>query len=251
MSAEQPDTEMAPAPPPETEPGRDEATPAPAADEDVAPGPRATRLRALYGQALQHTLGKLAWENFAACYPTISSRSEGVLRQVQGQMVGKLGEKCQKEFDNIIVSRQVVPKLNELESLIADASKRRAESDDSVPDPTPPHLLPPDRILSAHLTPALISHQSQLNARLQTTQSQNALLHEEILRQQAEVEELMGQLDALVADVKGANGALSEVADQLAAESRACTGPERDEIFLAVMASKKPHWHGNRTSRPN
>uniref|UniRef100_A0A8H7NAW6 Uncharacterized protein n=1 Tax=Bionectria ochroleuca TaxID=29856 RepID=A0A8H7NAW6_BIOOC len=135
--------------PAETEPSRDnEATPTPApapaaADENVAPGPRATRLRALYGQALQHTLGKLAWENFAACYPTISSRSEGVLRQVQGQMVGKLGEKCQKEFDNIIVSRQVVPKLNELESLIADASKRRAESDDSVPDPTPPHLLPP------------------------------------------------------------------------------------------------------------
>jgi kinetochore protein NNF1 len=103
MSAEQPDTEMAPAPPPpaETEPSRDnEATPTPApapaaADENVAPGPRATRLRALYGQALQHTLGKLAWENFAACYPTISSRSEGVLRQVQGQMVGKLGEKCQ------------------------------------------------------------------------------------------------------------------------------------------------------------
>ncbi|CAG9972264.1 unnamed protein product [Clonostachys byssicola] len=228
MSAEQPDTEMAPAPPPpptETEPSRDsEATPTPApapdVNENVAPGPRATRLRALYGQALQHTLGKLAWENFAACYPTISSRSEGVLRQVQGQMVGKLGEKCQKEFDNIIVSRQVVPKLNELESLIADASKRRAESDDSVPDPTPPHLLPPSRILSAHLTPALIAHQSQLNARLQTTQSQNALLHEEILRQQGEVEELMSQLDALVADVKGANGALSEVADLLAAESR-------------------------------
>ncbi|CAI6092092.1 unnamed protein product [Clonostachys chloroleuca] len=225
---------MAPAPPPpETEPSRDdEATPTPApadVNENVVPGPRATRLRALYGQALQHTLGKLAWENFAACYPTISSRSQGVLRQVQGQMVGKLGEKCQvnlthllhpKEFDNIIVSRQVVPKLNELESLIADASKRRAESDDSVPDPTPPHLLPPDRILSAHLTPALIAHQSQLNARLQTTQSQNALLHEEILRQQGEVEELMAQLDALVADVKGANGALAEVADMLAAESR-------------------------------
>jgi kinetochore protein NNF1 len=41
----------------------------------------------------------------------------------------------QKEFDNIMVSRQVVPKLNDLESLISDASRRRAES--TTEEPTP------------------------------------------------------------------------------------------------------------------
>lgn len=42
----------------------------------------------------------------------------------------------QKEFDSILDSRQVVPKLNELETLIADASQRRATATDG-PDPTP------------------------------------------------------------------------------------------------------------------
>lgn len=61
-------------------------------------------------------------------------KAEGVLRQVQGQMVGKLGEKCEKEFDNIMAARSVVPKLNELEGLIADASQRRSAS---TTEPTP------------------------------------------------------------------------------------------------------------------
>lgn len=61
----------------------------------VAPGPRAARLQDLYAQSLRRTLGKLAWDNFAACYPTVGRRAEGVLRQVQAQMVDKLGEKCE------------------------------------------------------------------------------------------------------------------------------------------------------------
>jgi kinetochore protein NNF1 len=116
----------------------DEPASPPLPEKHVAatPGPRATRLRDLYAQALEHTLGKLAWDNFAACYPTIGSRAEGVLRQVQAQMVGKLGEKCEKEFDSIVASRQVVSKLNELEALIADAQQRRSAATDET-DPIP------------------------------------------------------------------------------------------------------------------
>ena len=43
----------------------------------------------------------------------------------------------QKEFDNILAARHVVPRLNELESLIADASSRRASSSRNDPQPTP------------------------------------------------------------------------------------------------------------------
>lgn len=64
----------------------------------VTPGPRATRLQELYAQRLKKTLGKLGWDNVAGCYPTIAKRSEPVLRQVQGQMVQKLGEKCEVSF---------------------------------------------------------------------------------------------------------------------------------------------------------
>ncbi|KAH7188375.1 Nnf1-domain-containing protein [Fusarium flagelliforme] len=184
----------------------------------VSPGPRAARLQELYARSLKKTLGKIGWENVAGCYPTVAKRAEGVLKQVQGQMVDKLGEKCEKEFENIMVSRQVVPKLNDLESLISDASHRRAES--TTEPPTPPHMLPPSTILAAHLTPTLTAHQSQLNARLQTTQSQNALLHDEVQRQREEIRALLDALEAVVADVQGANDALRPIVDDVAAETR-------------------------------
>lgn len=63
--------------------------------QPVVPGPRASRLQELYAQSLKRTLGKLKWDNFAACYPTVASRAEPVLKQVQAQMVEKLGEKCE------------------------------------------------------------------------------------------------------------------------------------------------------------
>ncbi|KAM0241243.1 hypothetical protein ACHAPO_002048 [Fusarium lateritium] len=184
----------------------------------VSPGPRAARLQELYARSLKKTLGKASWQNVAGCYPTIAKRAEGVLRQVQGQMVDKLGEKCEKEFENIMVSRQVVPKLNDLEGLIGDASRRRAES--TTEPPTPPHMLPPPTILAAHLTPTLTAHQSQLNARLQTTQSQNALLYDEVQRQREEIRALLDTLEAVVADVQGANDALRPVVNDVAAETR-------------------------------
>jgi kinetochore protein NNF1 len=83
-----------------------------------------------------------------------------------------------------------------------------------------PHLLPPSAILAAHLTPALTAHQSQLNARLQTTQSQNALLYDEVRRQREEIRALLDTLEAVVADVQGANDALRPVVDDIAAETR-------------------------------
>ncbi|KAJ6446612.1 mind kinetochore complex component protein [Purpureocillium lavendulum] len=198
-----------------------DSPPAPARHTPVSPGPRAARLHDIYAQALGHTLRRLAaWDSFAGCYPTVAARAEPVLRQVQGQMVDKMREKCEKEFDNILAARQVVPRLNELEDLIADASSRRASSSAEDPQPTPPHLLPPDAILSAHLAPALAPHQSLLNAKLQTTQAQNALLADEVRRQRAEVEGLLARLEAAVDDVRGANAALGAVADDLADESR-------------------------------
>ncbi|KFH48867.1 Kinetochore-associated protein-like protein [Hapsidospora chrysogenum ATCC 11550] len=192
----------------------------PPAAKPATPGPRAKRFTDLYAQALDHTLGKLAWDNLSACYPTIAERAEPVLRQVQAQMVSKLGDKCAREFDSIVASRGVVAKLNELEALIGDAALRKRRAGRSSEDPTPPHLLPPQRILAAHLHPALSAHRSQLNARLQTTQSQNALLHDEVLRQRAEVEELVARLETAAGDVRGANAALAGLVEQLAAEAR-------------------------------
>ncbi|OTA06501.1 hypothetical protein A9Z42_0072390 [Trichoderma parareesei] len=193
--------------------------PTPQPPPHILPGPRAARLQELYAQSLRRTLAKLKWENFAACYPTVASRAEPVLRQVQAQMVEKLGEKCEKEFESILVARQVVPKLNDLEALISEATHRRITAPPDAPKPTPPHLLPAREILSAHLAPSLASHQSLLNARLQTAQSHNAILYDQIRAQRVEIENLLGLLEGTVGDVRSANEALEPVVRVLAREA--------------------------------
>jgi kinetochore protein NNF1 len=124
----------------------------------------------------------------------------------------------------------VIPNLNALDSLIAEARKRKARSSSSLPPPIPsvlsplrapkyplanyqlhrPHTLPPPQILSAHLHPHLTHTQSHLNATLQTVQSQNALLATTIQKQREEIAALLGQLEGVVGDIEGAVRELQE-----------------------------------------
>ncbi|CEJ81935.1 hypothetical protein VHEMI02033 [[Torrubiella] hemipterigena] len=189
--------------------------------EPVIPGPRAQRLLDLYARSLSHTMGKLSWDNFAACYPTFARRNEPVLKQIQQQMVIKLKEKCEAEFESIVKTRNVVRKLNELEQIAADAKARRQDSSPSAAPPQPPHTLPPQTILAAHLQPAITASQTHLNARLESMQAQNALLADQVKGQRAEIDALLSQAEAAVRDVRGANAALGPLVDELAKESRA------------------------------
>lgn len=83
-----------------------------------------------------------------------------------------------------------------------------------------PHTLPPEHILAAHMAPHLASHQSQLNAKLQTIQSHNVSLFDEIKAQREEAVRLLAAVEKVLADVDGANGLLDGVVGELAAESR-------------------------------
>jgi kinetochore protein NNF1 len=69
--------------------------PLPARHIAITPGPRATRLQEAYSSSLSHTLSRLGWENFAACYPTIAAQAPDTLRHVQKQMVERLGLLCE------------------------------------------------------------------------------------------------------------------------------------------------------------
>ena len=84
-----------------------------------------------------------------------------------------------------------------------------------------PHTLPASTVLEAHLAPHLAAQQSQLNAKLQTTQAHNARLFEEIRAQRAEIESLLAAVEKVLADVDGANELLDDVVDDLARETRA------------------------------
>ena len=60
----------------------------------AAPGPRASRFQDVLDRSLAHTLAKIGWDNFAACYPTIAAQAPSPLRAVQKQMVDRLGALC-------------------------------------------------------------------------------------------------------------------------------------------------------------
>lgn len=115
----------------------------------------------------------------------------------------------QNEFDKILSDHAVITNLNALEDLISAARTRQSQS---TPDtqPSAPHTLPPATIIEAHLTPLLISQNSQLNARLQTVQSQNAGLMQEIRRQREEIEGLLKGVEGTMADLEGAGGVLGD-----------------------------------------
>lgn len=162
-----------------------------------------------------------------------------------------MGQLCQDEFGRTLERYEVIAKLNELESLVGDAAQRRKmmmattsaatsasrrasrkgkgrEGDDEEGNkitgnnkPIPPHMLPAEAVLAAHLAPHLASQQSQLNARLQNTQAANVGLWEEIAAQRAEIEGLLGALEATLKDVDGAADLMDAVpAEDLAKESR-------------------------------
>lgn len=229
------------------EPAGAASPPLPSRHTAATPGPRAQRFQEMFSLALNHTLTKISPDNFASCYPTVAAQAPGVLGQVQRAMVDRFADLCNQEFGRVQARYNVVPKLNELEGLVSDAERRRRaqaqaaarrkakgkgkerageegegeEGDENGRKPTPPHLLPADAILAAHLAPHLASQQSQMNAKLQNTQAANVALWDEIQKQRAEVDELLGALERALADVDGAAALLDEVpAEELAKESR-------------------------------
>ncbi|RYC54505.1 hypothetical protein CHU98_g11708, partial [Xylaria longipes] len=159
-----------------------------------------------------------------------------------------------KEFDSIQQARSVVAKLNELETLVSEADRRRKAAGDGGGDPPVPiwktrgpvrspiakpdtarlvvgsvttseslvfpHMLPPDEVLDAYLAPHLAQQQSQLNAKLQTTQAHNAKLFEDIKRQRAEIESLVSLLEKVLEDVNNTNQMMDGVVDDVARETR-------------------------------
>ncbi|KAK1466752.1 hypothetical protein CMEL01_10745 [Colletotrichum melonis] len=214
----------------ETQPQQPPASPPlPQKHTPATPGPRAGRFIQLYDGALASTLRKVNYDNFASCFPTVAAHAPNTLRNVQKQMVDYLEERCNKDFQSILADRDVIRKLNELENLVSDADRRRQEGGSDVEEPIPPHVLPPDEILTAHLAPRLAPQQSTLNARLQNTQASNESLFASIQSQRAEIDALLAQLESQVADIDGANALLVDVAPELAAEARA------SEVEMAGM----------------
>ncbi|KAH9224012.1 Nnf1-domain-containing protein, partial [Leptodontidium sp. 2 PMI_412] len=186
-------------------------SPPPPAPTTSTPGPRATAFTKLYNDALANTLKAVSYDSFASCFPSIAEGAPTALKGMHADMAGKLERFAKEEFETILRERNVVENLNRLEDLMADARRRRARGvEGGEGEVVPPHTLPAPALLRSHTTPLHQSQQSHLNAKLQTTESQNATLIEEIRRQRAEIEELLSLGEMLVKDLEGAGRKLGE-----------------------------------------
>ena len=100
-------------------------SPAPPPPASLTPGPRATALSNIFMSALTHTIHTCSYANFAACFPTPARHAENTLQIVWKQIIGGIEEKSKREFEEIMVEKEVVYGLNELERLVGTAKARR------------------------------------------------------------------------------------------------------------------------------
>ncbi|QKX53009.1 uncharacterized protein TRUGW13939_00080 [Talaromyces rugulosus] len=201
-SSEESENFEMPSPAPDDRPSQQAANDnTPSAPVAVTPGPRASRFQDIYHKALRATVKANSYENFATCFPTPARYVPASLESVHRQLNAKLEEGATAEFNEILKEREVVKGLNELDRLVGDARRRKdgGESESSVP----PHMLGADGLYQAHLAPFLEHAQDSLNAKLETTQSQNAELADRIIAQRKEMESLLSGLEAVMADLEG------------------------------------------------
>ncbi|KAL8919257.1 MAG: hypothetical protein Q9172_005074 [Xanthocarpia lactea] len=185
-----------------------ERSPSPPPQPPVAqtPGPHAARFQKLFGDALNRTLRACSYSKFSSCFPTPAKYAPQTLTSIWQQITTKVEASARKEFDDIMVERDVVAGLNELERLVAEAESRKRNG---VEVREPPHTLPPDRLFLAHLAPYLMQTETELEGELKRLQSENEEISDGIQSQQEEMEQVIGGLEAFLADVERANEIMS------------------------------------------
>ncbi|KAF4507471.1 hypothetical protein G6O67_003963 [Ophiocordyceps sinensis] len=133
------------------------------------------------------------------------------LRQVQAQMVDKMGDKC--EGRRAQAQRARGPRRRR---------RRAPRTPPTAPSPPPPHLLPPSHVLAAHLAAHLAPHRSLLNAKLQTNAGPETPCSPTPSPASAPSSTPCSPASTTPSPtVRGANQALGGLADELADEARA------------------------------
>lgn len=111
-------------------------SPSPPPDAPIAsaPGPRATALQRVFAGALSASIKANSDSNFSACFPTPAKHCPDALKAVRADVNTRLEQECMRDFEQILADRQVVEGLNQWESMIDEARKRRDRAvDGEVP----------------------------------------------------------------------------------------------------------------------
>ncbi|KAI4260098.1 MAG: hypothetical protein LQ352_000477 [Teloschistes flavicans] len=171
------------------------------------PGIRAATFQNLFADALQKTIRTCSYSKFSSCFPTPSKYAPQTLTSIWQQIRTKVEASAKKEFEEILVERDVVAGLNELERLVGEAKSRKERG---VEIKEPPHTLPPERLYLAHLAPYLQRTELELEGELKRLQSENEELVDSMQAQREETEQLVGTLERFIADLERANEVMSK-----------------------------------------
>ncbi|KAL9596949.1 MAG: hypothetical protein Q9219_005460 [cf. Caloplaca sp. 3 TL-2023] len=172
------------------------------------PGPRAAQFQKLFGDALNHTIRTCSYTKFSSCFPTPAKYASQTLTSIWQQITTKVEASAKKEFEDIMIERDVVAGLNELERLVSEAAGRKNRG---VEAGEPPHTLPPERLYLAHLGPYLLQAEDELTSELKRLQSDNEELVESIQGQREEAEQLVAGLEAFITDLERANDVMDSI----------------------------------------
>ncbi|KAE8375906.1 Nnf1-domain-containing protein [Aspergillus bertholletiae] len=191
-------------------PSRQDASPSPPppAPVPLTPGPRATVLQKTFNQALLRTLRANSYDNFSGCFPTPAKHVPASLESVWRQLNAKLEESARAEFEDIVHERDAIRQLNELDRLMGEARHRRDHG--LGQGDVAPHTLTPEELYHARLAPHLQEAQSTLNENIESIQSENVALSQQIQSQRSEIEDLLSHLESVVADLEGAATAATQ-----------------------------------------
>ncbi|KAF2095631.1 hypothetical protein NA57DRAFT_44301 [Rhizodiscina lignyota] len=174
-----------------------------------APGPRAQALINAFEKALDTTLRRCNYDNFAACFPTPAQNRGETLHQFHKEFVGRLEGFCKENFEQLLSDRSVIPSLNDLHRLIEEARMRKEAAEakaeaqgKAVEVPIAPHTLPPSALVSSHMAPFLNAQHDAFSAQLQELQVSNVTLLQDIERQRAEMLHLLSSLEDVIGDLQ-------------------------------------------------
>ncbi|KAM3415607.1 Kinetochore-associated protein NNF1 [Cercospora zeina] len=175
-----------------------------------APGPRATALQKLYNDAINHVLKTCSSTNFAACFPTPAREVPEAVKYLHEQFTQKFGESMRREFESILMRRNVVPSLNELDRLVEDARKRKAQAVERGEStaPVPAHTLPARQLYISHLAPTLGEWDRTMRERQEMLGRENQEIMDRVQQQRQDIKRLLDGLENVVNDLNGSVAAL-------------------------------------------
>jgi kinetochore protein NNF1 len=179
---------------------------------------RYDRLKTVCYKALEESQKALTGDNLISCYPSLTNSDQGkqLLSTITAQLVDSWSDNTKREFDAIFKERDIETKLNELDDLIADASKNGSQTEDGVPIDE----LTSTNILSSHMIPVKEKKLAQLKEQLHALRQGNVSLLDALNEQLSEAKSFKKEVSGSLQTIKdlntvGDNSKLKESLDQL------------------------------------